>query len=392
MNYRERTRASSIRNEIQRLVRHAARQGIEVDKASAKELSTLGGIASTRKLDQVCRLVHAGRNEDLQVSCRDALQRIDLCGGDVGEAIRRMLVGGAEAIEGVPEMVQYAADRGVSLTPMSIYRHFRTRGYSGTRLYIDKLGAIMDESAILGAACTQGLATHRLSRAGEDVERAITEFRAQQRRRADRRSVRCRVAVPPRAPSARSNALAGCGCQRCRDRLAADLQRYINKMISSPFFIDLDRDEAHGEANLALIQAIETWPGGNFTGWFATCFKRRAQAIYASRSAAEKEMLSLDAEGVLSDDNGGRTVPLAERIPDRTKDVVTIVLLRERVAEAALQLRQVRADRSEQFTDGSSEKLKLPAPSRALRLVSPSTGMMSSAQSARPPARDQRAA
>jgi hypothetical protein len=170
------------------------------------------------------------------------------------------------------------------------------------------------------------------------------------------------------------------------------MQRYINKMISSPFFIDLDRGEARGEANLALIQAIETWPGGNFTGWFATCFKRRVQTIYASRSAAEKEMLSLDAEGVLSDDDGGRAVPLAERIPDRTKDVITIVLLRERVAEAALRLRQVRADRSEQFTDGFSEEQKLLAPSRALRLISSSTDTVSKAQSARPPACNQRAA
>jgi hypothetical protein len=392
MNNRERTPASAATSEIQRLVKRAGRQGLELDKASAKTLSSLGGIASTRKLDQACRLVHAGRNKNLQVGCRDALRRIDMCGGHVEEAIRRMLVGGAEAIEGVPEMVQYAADRGVSLTPRSIYKHFGTRGRSGTRLYIDKLGAIMDESAILGALCTQNLATQRLSRAGEDVERAITEFRVQQRRRADRRSITCRVTVPPRAPSARSNALAGCGCQCCRDRLAADMQRYINKMISSPFFIDLDRDEARGEANLALIQAIETWPGGNFTGWFATCFKRRVQTIYASRSAAEKEMLSLDAEDVLSDDDGGRAVPLAERIPDRTKDVITIVLLRERVAEAALRLRQVRADRSEQFTDGFSEKQKLPAPSRALRLISSSTDTVSKAQSARPPACNQRAA
>jgi hypothetical protein len=32
-------------------------------------------------------------------------------------------------------------------------------------------------------------------------------------------------------------------------------------------------------------------------------------------------MLSLDASGVLSEDDGGRTVPLGERIPDRSVDV-----------------------------------------------------------------------
>jgi hypothetical protein len=302
-----------------------------------------------------------------------------MCGGDVEEAIRRMLAGGLEAMEGVPETVQYAADRGIALAPSSIYRHFRTRGRGGTRRYIDKLGAIMDATSILGVDCTQALATQRLSRAEEDVERAIAEFTAERRRRTDQQKVTCRVAVPPRAPSARSNALAGCGCRRCRDRLAVDMTHYVSKMIASPLFIDLDREEARAEANFALIQAIDTWPGGNFTGWFATCFKRRAQAIYASRSAAERAMLSLDAEGALSDDNGGRTVPLAEQIPDRTKDVLTIVLLRERVAEAALQLRQIRAERGDEYT---SDFLAKP---KSLRLLTARTGARSSTHTTAPP-------
>ena len=160
------------------------------------------------------------------------------------------------------------------------------------------------------------------------------------------------------------------------------MTHYISKMIASPFFIDLDREEARAEANLALIQAVDTWPGGNFTGWFATCFKRRAQAIYASRSAAERAMLSLDAEGVLSDDNGGRTVPLAEQIPDRTKDVLTIILLRERVAEAALQLRQIRAERGEEYTSDSLAKLKFPFGLASTSTVSPSRNSLCKSLSA----------
>jgi hypothetical protein len=362
MSNRKQTHISARTSETQRLVKRAARQGITLDMAGVTALVPLGALAATRKLNHVCRLISAGSSEGLELSFRDALRRIEMCGGDVEEAIRRMIAGGVEAMEGVPETVQYAADRGIALAPHSIYNHFRTRGHSGTRRYIDKLGAIMDAASVLGVNCTQALATQRLSRAEENVERAIAEFKAERCRRADRQKITCRVAVPPRAPSARSNALAGCGCPRCRDRLAADMTHYISKMIASPFFIDLDREEARAEANLALIQAVDTWPGGNFTGWFATCFKRRAQAIYALRSVAERAMLSLDAEGVLSDDNGGHTVPLAERIPDRSTDVLTIVLLRERVAEAALELRRVRGERGEEFTNGLSADSESSAP------------------------------
>jgi hypothetical protein len=105
-----------------------------------------------------------------------------MCGGDVEEAIRRMLAGGVEATEGVPETVQYAADRGIVLAPCSIYRHFKIRGRGGTRRHIDKLGAIMDATSALGVDCTQALAIQRLSRTEEDVERAIAEFTAERRR------------------------------------------------------------------------------------------------------------------------------------------------------------------------------------------------------------------
>lgn len=331
----------------QRLIRRAAGQGVTLDTSSAKTLASLGALAATRKLDDACRLIRAGRSEHLTLTFRDALQRIDACGGNAEEAIRRVLAERrAENRKRIAEMVRYAADRGVTLAPSSINGLLRRRGLGGTRDYIDKLGVIMDAASLLGTDCTQALATRRLSLAEGDAQRVIADFTAEHRRRSDRQTIACRVVVPPHALGERTNAFAGCGCPRCRDRLADHMQRYIGKMIAVPFFRDLDREEARAEANLELIRSIETWPGGNFTGWFATRFTHRVQALYRSRTADERTTLSLDAEGVLADDEGGRIVPLGERIPDRSVDVLTIVLLRERIAEAALQLRQIRADRS----------------------------------------------
>lgn len=129
------------------------------------------------------------------------------------------------------------------------------------------------------------------------------------------------------------------------------MQPYIAKLSTKPYFAYLDRDEARAEANLELIQSIETWPGGNFTGWFAACFRTRVRRIYSSRPVEQDAMLSLDAPSVLSNDDGGRTVSLGEQVPDRSIDVLSIVIWREQLAEAALKQRQRCADRGQEFNE-----------------------------------------
>ncbi|MGH2853092.1 MAG: hypothetical protein ACRDLF_02725 [Solirubrobacteraceae bacterium] len=288
-------------------------------------------------------------------------------------------------------MVQYAADRGITLAPSSIGHLLRKYGHDGTRDYTDKLSRIMDAASLLGVGCTQALATRRLSLAEGDACRVIADFKAERRRRSDRRTIACRVIVPPHTLRDRANAFAGCGCQRCRDQLAAHMQRYIGKMIAAPFFRNLDREEARAEANLELIHSIETWPGGNFTGWFAARFTSRVRAIYRSRSTEERETLSLDARDVLADDEGGHIVSLGERIPDRSVDVLTIVLLRERLAEAVLELRRIRAERASEYIDGHLAKQMAEVLPR-LRLVESEANVVISIHSVKRPDLHRRAA
>jgi hypothetical protein len=45
----------------------------------------------------------------------------------------------------------------------------------------------------------------------------------------------------------------------------------------------------------------------------------------------------------------GRVVPLCERIPDRSTDVLNIVLLRERIAAPVLERRRCREERIARF-------------------------------------------
>jgi hypothetical protein len=344
-------------DDVQRLIDRAARQGIVLERSWAATLASLGPLASARRVDHACRLIKVAREEDLDLTFAVASQRIEACGGDLEEAIRRMLAGGAETCDGVPEMVEYAADRGLTLSPQTVQRLLTSRGPSGTQAHIDKLARIMDAAASFGVDCTQIAATRRLSVAEGDARRVVAAFAAEHRRRSDRRTIACRVQTPPRELRERANAFAGCGCPRCRDRLAVHMQRYIGKLIAAPFFRDLDRDEARAEANLELLVSVETWPGGNFTGWFAERFLNRVRSIYRSRYAVERQTVSLDADWVLAESDRGRTVPLGERIPDLTVDVIVTVLLRERVAEVELERHRLRAERGERYERGDESDL-----------------------------------
>lgn len=230
------------------------------------------------------------------------------------------------------DTMRYAAYRGVELTASYVHSLSCKLGPQATRRYVDKLGEIMDAAATLGLDCPQTLASRRLSLAGGDAQQVIDGFATEARRRLDRQRAGCSATVPPREFRERTNALANCGCPRCRGRLALLMQRYIGSLVNSRLCDGLYADEARAEANLMLIEAAETWPGGNFTGWFAQVFKSHVNEIYRSH-LGERETISLDAEAVLHPDNGARTVPLYERVPDRTVDVLNIVLLRERCWE-----------------------------------------------------------
>jgi hypothetical protein len=296
------------------------------------------------------RLIEAFHEEGFALSARQALNHINAAGGDPEEALRRRLAGSIELRPGVSDTVSYAADRGLIYAPSSVYELLRTLGKNATQRYLDHLGTIMDAASVLGIACSQHLASRRLGRADGNVAEVIAGFRAEHRRRQDRRTAPCRVTVLPRDPRARSNALAGCGCPRCRDRLATHMEHYISTMIAGRAFAHLDREEARCQARLEVMESLESWPGGsNFMGWVSTRFERIAAQERKSREEEERLTVPLDAAGVLADDAGGRRIPLEERIPDRTCDVLTIVLQREHMAELALAGRRVRAERGEEY-------------------------------------------
>lgn len=330
---------------------HAARYGLRPRPTDLSKLASLDTGTAIERLNDVSKVIAAARGEQIHLGFRGASRKIDACDGDAEEAIRRLLAGGVEGRPGVAEAVEYAAARGVEFTAHSIYRLFLEHGRGGTFQYIDQLASIMDAVAALGLECSQTLAARRLSLLGGNTSRVIDGFAAQQRRRSDRLSVTCAVRIPPRTPRARADAFAGCGCPGCLRRLAAQLEPYIAKTIAAPYFAGLDREEARAEANLELIRSVETWPGGHFTGWFAARFQRRVQEIYRSHPPQEREMLSLDASGVLADDEGGTLVSLGERVPDRSIDVLLIVIQREQLAEKALEQRSIRVKRGEEFDD-----------------------------------------
>jgi hypothetical protein len=178
-------------------------------------------------------------------------------------------------------MIRYAAYRGVVYSPWYLRGLVRRLGKRGTRRYIDRLGEIMDAAAQLRIECPQSLASRRLSIACGDAQRVIDAFAAEARRRADRQRAGCSVPVPPRSLEERANTFANCGCPRCRERLAVHMQPFIARLVKSRLCDGLENEEARSEANLVLIEAVDIWPGGNFTGWFRRRFEYRVYNLYA---------------------------------------------------------------------------------------------------------------
>jgi hypothetical protein len=333
--------------EQSRLVARAARRAVTLDAGSLRRLQPKGYLQALRTVDHVCQIVHAGRQEERELTFAEALKRFESCGGDVSLAIRR-LRWAAETYPGMPEAISLAEELGVTLANRSIYSLIRERGLLGATRYIEHLAAVMDHAALLGITCRQSTATWKLGRAGGDLARVLDDLTEQHRKRIARLSSPCRVLVPPRDLADRTNAYARCGCLRCQGRLAVQMQPYIGKMIAARLCAGLDRDEARARANDELLTSIENWPGRNFSGWFSSRFRLRVRSMRAAQREQRRMEISLDAPAVLADDGDGSQVPLGERIPDRTVDVQKIVLLRERVAEEEIARRRMRIQRTEE--------------------------------------------
>jgi hypothetical protein len=333
--------------ETSHLIARAARRAVTLDAASLRRLQTKDYLRAVCTVDHVCQIVHTGRQEELELSFAEALRRLENCGGDPALAVRR-LRWAVETYPGMPEAISLAEELGLTLKPKSIYFLIRERGRPGAMRHMEHIAAVMDHAALLGIACPQSRATWKLGRASGDVARVLDDLTDGHRKRIARLSSPCRVLVPPRGIADRTNAFARCGCLRCQDRLAVQMQPYIGKMVTAPLCAGLDRDEARAQANDELLASIENWPGRNFSGWFSSRFRLRVWSIRAAQREKGRMEISLDAPAVLADDGNGSQVPLGERIPDRTIDVAKIVELRERVAEAEIARRRMRIQRAEE--------------------------------------------
>jgi DNA-directed RNA polymerase specialized sigma24 family protein len=330
------------------LVQHAARHGVVLSYADAERLLRKQDVLpALRAVQDVCKVIRLCRSEQLELDFGSALRHLRACGGDPDETAKRLLWGAPGARPGVAEASRHAVRRGIDLEPAAIDRLVRTRGLDGAMRWIDKLHAVMAAADDLGVECDLKNASWRLSRAKGSVEAVVADLAAIQQRRVDGLTAPCGVMVPPRDWQERANAYAGCRCRPCREKLVIQMQPYIGKMLTNPFFADLD--DARSEANYELTNAIDQWPGGtNFAGWFAGFFRHRVLHTYANREPEDRTMLSLDAPAIHADDRGGRVVSLLDRLADRSVDPAPVV---ERKLTIEASMTEKRRDREKRVTD-----------------------------------------
>ena len=292
-------------------------------------------------------MIRVGRGEQMAITFRDALRRLDAVGGNLTEATQRLLCS-VEFRPGVQEAIKAADAYGVDIAPATLYKRILANGVAPTLRYLKDLAAIVDRASVLGLTCSQAAAASRLSRAGNDADAVLNDLEDQHRRRVRRNAEPCRVPVPPHDRRERANALAGCGCRRCQERLTRHLERYIGTMLASPLVADLEPEEASAVAHLELVEAVDEWPGGrNFAGWFSRRFETRVLTIYRSRKEDERYMLSLDAP--VRDSGDGRLISLWERVPYLSRDTFYVVLDRLRIQDRLDRLTRERAARAAEY-------------------------------------------
>jgi hypothetical protein len=335
------------------LVARAARQEVALPETTARRLARRGQLEAARKVNAVCQIVRTSRKEDAELRFGAAMKHLEDCGGDVELALRRLLESPLERRRGVHELLEYAADRGIELQPSTIAELRRVRGDDGARRHLDDVAKILDTAYELRRPISQRAAVRRLNEADGEAHRVVAKLLAERRRHDDRMNGPCMLRLRRRSDEDLSQRLAECACRGCSGRLAERLGQLIDQAIARRPHTRRDPEEARSQAYLELMLALDTWRGGtNFRGYFWKWLTAAFESGYSSTPEVEREMLPLDAD-FLRDSPSGE-VTLEERVPDRTVDVATTVILLD-------ELRRMVAQRRREWEERALEYLELSA-------------------------------
>jgi len=223
-----------------------------------------------------------------------------------------------------------ARELGLELERKNAWTLRRKYGDEGARQYLRDLRRVMDAAATVGMPMTKAAAAARIRWSG-GPDAAIARIGQVQQRRRSRSTHTCRRRGPaPRDRVERQNALAGCHCRTCIADLVEDLGAYTGTVAARYAPYDMEPEDAEGEAMVALLTAIDTWPGrDSFAAFYAFKVRDHFAGVRARASVQRRQAAVESLDKPL---RAGEAWTLADTIPDRSIDVVTIVILRDRLA------------------------------------------------------------
>lgn len=181
--------------------------------------------------------------------------------------------------------------------------------------------------------------SNALSRNDWDGRRAAEAIIGRVVARKERLAKACTVRVRSSDFERGCQTAALCGCARCETWLVERLRPWIGAMVMArSWTAALELDEIKQEGAISIGRALDSWDpdGGTFMSFFPRLFECRMIEMlrYASTLGrrAEAAAVPLDAP-IVGGGNRARYVTYADRIPDRSIDVASIVVIRERVWE-----------------------------------------------------------
>lgn len=187
-----------------------------------------------------------------------------------------------------------------------------------------------------------------LGETGGDHDAAVQLLLGPIRRVRARATKRCEVTLRSRDNREALAQTARCNCAECLayaigERLHPAMRMIIRK---HGWMRELPDIEQEGLAVATWVMNHDHGDPYAIVGYFKVAFLSRARRMMREQLAPMRNpaeaTLSLDAPIVGGTDNG-RFVTFADRIPDRSIDVVTIVCIRERIREAVTAHRDMLA-------------------------------------------------
>lgn len=336
--------ADRDRPDAQALVDFADDRGVDLPLRTARQMCRDLGyeLACTCVAGAQWLMDAAARDLGVDLTQRGARIRLAAARYDLSMAfarLRRQVAHGRHPrdVDAGRRLQAFADVEGVRITLDTATRHASDHG-AEAYAHVRDVARVLDCASRLGLALDEPGASARIRHAEGDAEAVVGRLELQARRRDRRGSRFCLLSGSLGSTTRRApvNNIARCACERCIERLVERLRPYTTAIVRSEGPSILGRDDAHQEADVALVEASDCWPEeGDFTAFYGTVLANKLTSIarwHSTQGRGGQQPLSLDE--TIFPTRTGRPTDLLDTLPHFSVDPLFVVMLKEGIQES----------------------------------------------------------